>query len=62
MPKNTYVDGFVFSAIAYLQRAPTCITDSSENVPDSRASAVSGKYYHLFKKRLKWSYRKSTHS
>lgn len=54
MPKNTYVDGFVFSAIAYIQREP--ITDSSENVPDSQASAVRGKYYHLFKKRLEWAY------
>lgn len=52
---KTYVDGFVFSAIAHLMKAP--ITVGSENVPNSQSSAYRRKYNHLFKS----SYSKNTH-
>ena len=60
MPKKIYVDGFVFSSIAHLHKAP--ITASLENVPDSQSSAYRRKYYHLIKQNVLSAHiRKNTH-
>ena len=49
--EKKYVDGFVFSAIAHLQKA--LMTASLENVPDSQYSAYGWKYHIFIRKTTK---------